>query len=826
MAEGDASAGDAAQGENAALAADPVRAGHSMHGQTFNEGPRQGAVLLEGMGEAVVFPATSSSPEAQAFIRQGVAQLHGFWYLEAERSFRQAAALDPNCAIAYWGMAMANTNNAGRAKVFIAEADKRKEQASPREKLYIAALHTYLHAEDGDRDKKRQRAESYLQALEDIVLEHPEDLEARALIAHALWEARRDELPIASSLAVDALLRDLFAQSPMHPAHHFLIHLWDYRKPEKALASAALCGPAAPGIAHMWHMPGHIYSRLHRYEDAVWQQEASARVDHAHQMGFRVMPDEIFNFAHNNEWLIRNLSFVGRVEDGLSLAQNMVSLPRHPRYNTAEGHGSSGMGRERLYDLLGQWRLWELTLDLADTPYLEPNTDEGRELSRLGLIGNAAAALGRGERVEAVRADLNQRLATIDQESEAAVKAALEAFDRDNPEMPASEAPAQGSGDAASGDAAAQPMPMENQSAAAPMAAAPTDAAPMPEPREVRRDKAAAEARKPFEARRERIGRRLWAIQAHEAYAAGDFARAHTLLNELSDLEATFRAEVRARSGDVDGALTALDEQISRRPGEVLPVAVKVWVLEQAGRSDEALAALEVLRNVSSSFDLRNPLIARLESVARRLEGMAQAEAGFDWRKSRTLPDDLGPRPDLASLGPFRWSPPAAPAWQLVDSAGESRVAADVAGTNRIMIFYLGAGCLHCVEQLKTFAPRLEEFRALGIEVTAISIEDLESLQRGLKDYGDSMPIPLLSDESLATFKAYRCFDDFENVPLHGTFLIDAQDRIRWQDIGPEPFNDVEFLLRESKRLLQADGAKASEASAAPDPVSPSDATE
>src|SRR5688500_8409273 len=75
--------------------------GHSYHGETFNEGPRQSAVLLEGMGN-ISFPVTTANEDAQRFISQGVAQLHGFWYYESERSFRQAAALDPECAMAYW----------------------------------------------------------------------------------------------------------------------------------------------------------------------------------------------------------------------------------------------------------------------------------------------------------------------------------------------------------------------------------------------------------------------------------------------------------------------------------------------------------------------------------------------------------------------------------------------------------------------------------------------------------------------------------------------------------------------------------------------------
>src|SRR5690606_19611494 len=92
--------------------------GHSMHGEAFNEGPRQAAVLIPGTGK-VDFPVTTTHPKAQQFFTQGVGQLHGFWYFEAERSFRQAAALDPECAMAYWGMAMANVNNEKRAAEFM-----------------------------------------------------------------------------------------------------------------------------------------------------------------------------------------------------------------------------------------------------------------------------------------------------------------------------------------------------------------------------------------------------------------------------------------------------------------------------------------------------------------------------------------------------------------------------------------------------------------------------------------------------------------------------------------------------------------------------------
>ena len=64
------------------------------------------------------------------------------------------------------------------------------------------------------------------------------------------------------------------------------------------------------------------------------------------------------------------------------------------------------------------------------------------------------------------------------------------------------------------------------------------------------------------------------------------------------------------------------------------------------------------------------------------------------------------------------------------------------------------------------------------------------------------MPFPMLCDPELAAFKAWRCFDDFEGMSLHGTFLVDQDGRVRWQDISYEPFMDIEWLLAESRRLL------------------------
>ena len=110
-----------------------------------------------------------------------------------------------------------------------------------------------------------------------------------------------------------------------------------------------------------------------RYNDACYQQEASARVDHAHMIRDRVLPDQIHNFAHNNEWLIRNLLNIGRVHDAVDLAKNMTELPQHPKYNTIGKRGSSAYyGRMRLFIALNQNEMWPEMIELCNSPYLEP----------------------------------------------------------------------------------------------------------------------------------------------------------------------------------------------------------------------------------------------------------------------------------------------------------------------------------------------------------------------------------------------------------------------------------------------------------------------
>lgn len=728
--------------------------GHSAHGEAFDEGPRRAAHLMGQTGK-VRFQITAKAPEAQQLFEQGVGQLHGFWYLEAERSFRQVAALDADCAMAYWGMALANVNNEKRAKVFLAEAVKRNKGLTKYEAAWIDALSTYYPADNKKDEKARRR--DYVRKLEAIVQEFPNEAEPKAFLALQIWSNEK-QWPISSHQAVDALLDQVFAIEPMHPAHHYRIHLWDGEKPERALASAARCGQAAPRIAHMWHMPGHTYSKVHRYEDAAWQQEASSRVDHANMVRDRVMPYQIHNYFHNQEWLVRDLAYLGRVRDAVGLAKNLVELPRHPKHNVATNRNSGAdFGRTRLMEVLAQFELWDEYIRLADTVYLDDDGTPESKVKRARYLGVAHAAKG-------------------DREAAEAQVKALEAM-REKPKARPQTAPAD------------KPQPT-TRNAKGPQTRPTTAPARrgrnQGNQRDLKRD----------------IDRAVAHIRGQLALASKDYKKAEQYLSK-SELRPDKMAQVHLAAGDNAKAEQLAKQAVEGNKNQLHPLAVYVDVLYQAGKKDQAKAAFENLRSVSSRPDLNLPVLARLAPLAK--------EFGFgdDWRVERPHAADAGERPSLDALGPFRWHPSAAPEFHLPTADRRSLGTKDMSGKPVVVLFYLGHGCVHCTEQLNKFAPLVKDYESAGISVVAVSTDSVEELSKSLSavksDGADKFPIPLVSDAGLGVFKQYHAYDDFENVPLHGTFLIDGRGLIRWQDIAAEPFMDPKFLLAESKRLLAQD---------------------
>ncbi len=740
-------------------ASDGIKPGHSFHGEAFNEGPRQAAKLMPGL-YPVQFPV-SSSPLAQKFIEQGISQFHGFWFWEAERSFRQAAAIDPQCAMAYVGMAWANNRNEERAKKFLLEANKYREKASDREKRYLDAYRRYygLDRAEGDKDgrSRADKARDLIGDMEKIAIDFPEDLEAKALLCYRLWESIHEELPITSHLAIDALLEQIFAKAPMHPAHHYRIHLWDHSRAKLAVQSAVRCGPASPAIAHMWHMPGHTFSELRRYHDAVYQQEASARVDHAYMMRQRVLPDQIHNFAHNNEWLIRNLLFIGRVDDAIDLARNMISLPRHPKYNNADGGGSSGLGRDRLLESLLQYRLWDRLLQLKDAPELEETQDDDWKAERTAALAIAGIAGGDPETGARYASQIESRCQEL--------KEAVERLTEEPPAPPDR---------AATSDWQRQQQEQFKKS------------------QEGRKKQLET---KKQEAKRWQRGKHE--VAAHRAASGQKWNEALEAYEQSDRKSQLQKAEWLAMAGKHQEAIDLVQKSVQERPGEVLPLAVAVHVYMLAGKEAEAKERFESLRKLAAEADLATPLLARLNPLA-----IAWGH-GASWATPYEVPEELKGRTPLETLGPFRWSPYQAPSWTLQRSDGQVIDSQVLTGKPTVLVFYLGFGCLHCVEQLKKLEPKREEFQSSGLQMIAVSTESQELLQKGMSTYDQPLSIPLLADPTHRVFRDFGCYDDFEQTPLHGTFVIDAQGRVVWQDISHEPFMDIDFLHKEAVRQLK-----------------------
>ncbi len=730
------------------LSVDALKEGHSVHGEVFNEGPRQSAYLMDGCG-VVKFQVTTSNAEARKFIEQGVAQLHGFWYFESERSFRQAAMLDPDCATAYWGMAMSNRSNDKRAKGFIAEAVKRKDKVEKRERMLIDAFDRFINAKSENEEQKKQRADKYVSDLEDILIEFPDDIETKAFLCEYFWSGKRDGLHMASNLSIDAMIQQVLDVEPLHPVHHYRIHLWDSKKPELALKSSALGGLASPSIAHMWHMPGHIYSKLHRYHDAVYQQEASARVDHFHMIHDRVLPDQIHNFAHNNEWCIRNMISIGRAHDAENLARNMLSLPRHPKYNSLSKSGSFKYGRDRLINVLQSFEMYETLAALRGTTWLEDTGDADEDLRRDRAVGSALAASGDNTNAAVVR-DRLQKL--LDEEKQKQLTAVAEA------ETKAREAK--------SDDTAIE--------------------------------KAKKDAENKFKGRIEGLEKATFEIDARIAARQGEHEKALDLFTK-ANVSSDDMISAMLRAGKTEDALKKAAENVKSNPGEVRALGSQIEALYAAGKKDESKSAFEQLRKISSTTDLDVAPMMRLAPIA--------AEFGYaaDWRLPQEVPADIGTRPALDSLGPFRWSPRDAPEWALPDPDGKSRSLSDYHGRPVIVVFYLGYGCLHCAEQLQAIAKQHDTIRAAGFDVVAVSTDKQENLKRACENLETVFPFPLVADPEMAIFRKYRCYDDFEKAALHGTFVIDSEGKIRWQDISYEPFMDTEFLIKEGQRLISFD---------------------
>ena len=318
--------------------------------------PSLPARLLEGQG-SISFPIATRSPEAQAFFNQGVAQLHSFWVNEAERSFLQAAQLDPDAPMPWWGIAMvaagdyrpgfqldfvngvppkpepypANPSGGLKRSIEAAARALRLSEAPGRatelEKLYIAAAAARRNVKSANPNA------DYVEALRLLLRRFPAEVEARSYLALQLMSGftQPEKRPRPGSMEAVEMLRQLARDAPDHPGvHHYVIHGWegsDFAK--DAWPSCERYGALAFNVPHGLHMPGHIYAQTGRWEDAAATFSRAA----ANEIGWMRIDSLNGNrhHGHNVHFQAMAHSFHGDYDKAIAAATSLFQFKETPR---------------------------------------------------------------------------------------------------------------------------------------------------------------------------------------------------------------------------------------------------------------------------------------------------------------------------------------------------------------------------------------------------------------------------------------------------------------------------------------------------------------
>jgi peroxiredoxin len=677
----------------------PYLQGHSFHGESFDSGPRQKPWVIAGIGEAH-FAITTKNPEVQKWFDQGNALLHSFWYYEAERAFRWCLKLEPDNAMAYWGLARSAEGN-DRSADFIREAARRKDHVSERERLYIEASAASL-LPDPLRDKDgapnyEERNRRYKKVLETLCVRYPDDMEARSLLALANMGADR--------YGTELMLREILAREPNHPgAHHYRIHNWDYNEPEQALESCRRYTELVPGIGHAQHMPGHIYSIVGMWHEAAISMDAATRVEKRYMKESLTFPFNNWNYGHN-------LNYLGYIQEQLGMpraaifgARQLIDAPLDPKHNGDEAYSAHSVGIRALARALTKYFEARANLGKGDLQKggksiaahaelkkeLEKNKDQQDyyEIQSQELKGRYA--LARGETIEGLGL---------------LAEAAKREFDMQK----------------GYADPPFYPQALYNSLGEAYLEA-----------------KAAGLAAQAFEKALE--------LTQNDLFALAGLVRAHAALGEKA-MAADAMARLLFVASDADAGLR---------------------IVQQARATGITAAPRD-----SSPALQRNYALTSLER-----------------------------------FGPNRWEPYGAPKLDVRDAAGKRVSLEDYRGKNVLLVFYLGKECPHCMRQLHEIGSKKADWARLNTVVLAVSSATPAQNAAAIKEFGD-LPVRVLSDDKFDNARRFHSYDDFEDIELHSTILIDAKGRVGWARMGGDPFMDMAFLIKQLERMEESSSQNA-----------------
>lgn len=347
------------------------------------------ARLLEGMGE-YRFKIASTVLLARRFFDQGLVLAWGFNFAEAARSFLEAARLDPECAICWWGAAYAlgpsinhdmDSGSAAAAHRHIGNAVRLAAHASAKERALIQALGRRFGV--GPRTDRARLDAAYSRAMRDAARRFPDDADVITLLADALmvphgrdyWHKSGSPRPWTPEIL--KLLERALELAPEHPgANHFHVHvLEDSPFPERALASARRLQTLAPGVAHLVHMPAHVLLRLGDYAGASLANQTAIAADRAYLGARDADPAYVAGYAeHNRHFLWYTSIMSGSSSVALAAASELM------RYAESVASGASATGMQQhflalpLYTLVRFGR-WEAVLAAPRPAWATAYTD-------------------------------------------------------------------------------------------------------------------------------------------------------------------------------------------------------------------------------------------------------------------------------------------------------------------------------------------------------------------------------------------------------------------------------------------------------------------
>ena len=310
---------------------------------------RAGAPLFDGMGDYHM-PITTADPDAQRYFDQGMVLAFGFNHAESIRSFRAAQTLDPNCAMCFWGEALAtgpNINVTSNGKAIMAPAERASARAAIdqalalidgvtlKEQDWIKALDQRY---DGQGDTPRDPLDrAWADALADMAARYPDDTTVASVYAEALmntmpwdyWGPDGEAKP--DTQAVIASLEAVMAAEPDHPlALHLYIHALEASSnAKKAEPAADRLADLVPGSGHLVHMPSHIYFRVGRYQDSALANIRAAEVDEAYiaQCNAQGFYPALY-YPHNIHFLWASSTMQGQSALSLDSARRVVANVR------------------------------------------------------------------------------------------------------------------------------------------------------------------------------------------------------------------------------------------------------------------------------------------------------------------------------------------------------------------------------------------------------------------------------------------------------------------------------------------------------------------